>query len=293
MNISPSLRRGATPWLFLAPFLVLLALFTLYPLGQAVILATEQTFGLASHRFVGFGNFAALARDPLFWRALGNTALYAVLALAVQLPAALGLALALNRPDVRGRAFLRLVFFSPSLFGVVFVAMLFSIIFEPYTGLLNSSLHRLVGFPLDFPWLREHTMAALVLCSLWMYAGFNMIFFLAALQGIDPALNEAARIDGANAWQRLVHVTLPQIAPVTGFVVLLSLIGSFQLFELPYILLGGGGPENRGLTVVMYLYQAGFEMGDLGYASAIGWVLAAILVVLALLQRRWSSGDAS
>ena len=285
---APSLNGPRiAPWLFLAPFLLLFGLFTLYPLVKALVLAGQQTYGPATARFVGLGNFRFLAGDPLFWRALANTAVYAAASLLVQIPAALGLALLLNHPRIAGRGILRLVFFSPSLFGGVFVAMLFSVVFEPYTGLLNVGLHRLAGFDPAFPWLREHVMAALVLCSLWMYAGFNMIFFLSALQGVDGALLEAARIDGAGVWQRFRHITLPQIAPVTGFVVLLSLIGSFQLFELPYLLLGGGGPDNQGLTVVMYLYQTGFEMGDLGYASAIGWVLTAILVVLALLQRRW------
>ncbi|MEM6312976.1 MAG: sugar ABC transporter permease, partial [Planctomycetota bacterium] len=118
------------------------------------------------------------------------------------------------------------------------------------------------------------------------YVGFNMVYFLAALQSVDKSLLEAAEIDGANAWHRLLNVTLPAIAPVASFVVLLSFIGSMQLFELPYLLLGNGpGPENRGLTVVMYLYQTGFDTGDLGYASAIGWTLALILIAFALLQR--------
>jgi ABC-type sugar transport system permease subunit len=128
-------------------------------------------------------------------------------------------------------------------------------------------------------------MPALIIAALWMSVGFNMIYFLAALQNVSAECLEAAAIDGANAWQKFVHVILPDIAPVTGFVVLLSLIGSFQLFELPFILLNGPGPENRGLTVVMYLYEYGFEIGDLGYASAIGWTLALVLVGFTVLQR--------
>ena len=136
-------------------------------------------------------------------------------------------------------------------------------------------------------------MLALVLASLWMWTGFNMIYFLAALQNVDRDLVEASQIDGAGPWARFVHVVLPAIRPIAGFVLLLSLIGSFQLFELPFLLLGNGpGPDNRGLTVVMYLFQTGFQTGDLGYASAIGWVLAIILISLAIIQRRLSQSEA-
>jgi ABC-type sugar transport system permease subunit len=121
-----------------------------------------------------------------------------------------------------------------------------------------------------------------------MYVGFNMVYFLAALQSVNNDALEASAIDGASAWQRFRHVIIPDIQPVAGFVVLLSIIGSLQLFELPLILLNGPGPENRGLTLVMYLYQNGFERNDLGFASAVGWTLAIILMSLAFLQRRLS-----
>jgi ABC-type sugar transport system permease subunit len=273
------------PWFFIAPFLILFAVFTIYPLFQALLLSSQQTYGPEASQYVGTRNFTYLLTDPLFWIALRNTALFAAGSVFLQLPLSLGLAMWLNHPKVRAKSFFRLIFFTPALFGVVFVAMLFSLIFEKYTGLLNVILHRLVGFPLDFPWLEEYCMAALILSALWMYVGFNMIYFLAALQGVDTTLLEAASIDGANAWQRFLHIVIPAIQPVAAFVVLLSLIGSFQLFELPYLLFNGGGPENRALTVVMYLYQTGFETGDLGYASAIGWVLALILMGFALFQR--------
>jgi len=119
-----------------------------------------------------------------------------------------------------------------------------------------------------------------------MYIGFNMVYFLAALQSIDRDLMDAAKVDGAGPWQRFRHIIVPAIRPVAGFVVLLSLIGSLQLFELPYLILNqSAGPDYRGLTIVMYLYQNGFESGDLGYATAIGWVLAIILIVMTMLQQ--------
>ena len=225
--------------------------------------------------------------DPLFWKAVQNTTIFALVSVFVQLPLSLGLAMLMNRKDLKGRSFFRLVFFSPSLVGTVFVAMIFALVFEKRTGLLNVALHTMFGFDPDFPWLQEYVMPAIIIASLWMYIGFNMIYFLAALQAVSQELIEAATVDGANAWQRFQHITLPAIRPVGSFVLLLSLIGSFQLFELPYLLLNqSGGPNNQGLTIVMYLYQTGFETGDLGYASAIGWSLAILLGGFAVVQRR-------
>jgi ABC-type sugar transport system permease subunit len=274
------------PYLFMAPFVLIFGTFMVYPLLQSVVLAMQQTFGPRTAVFVGLTNFRDLFADRFFWLAMRNTLVYAVAAVALQVPLALGLALLLNRPGVKGRGLFRLIFFSPSLVGMVFVAMMFGLMFHEREGLVNILLRAVLPhFPREFPWLQRYVMLALIIATLWMSVGFNMVYFLAALQGVDRDSLEAAEVDGANAWQKFRFVILPDIAPVTGFVVLLSLIGSLQLFELPFILLNGPGPENRGLTVVMYLYQYGFEVGDLGYASAIGWTLALVLMGLLVMQR--------
>lgn len=269
----------------LAPFLLLFVLFTAYPIGRSLLLSTQQTFGPGTEVNVGLANYQAIFRDPLFYKALTNTTIFTLGSVFIQLPLSLGLAILLNRPGLRGRSFFRLIFFAPSLVGLVFVAMIFSLLLEKRTGLLNQALHAAVGFPLDFPWMQQVAMGALIIAALWMYVGFNMVYFLAALQNVSRELDEAAQIDGAGPWQRFLNVTLPAIAPVGAFVVLLSVIGSFQLFELPWIMFQGPGYDNRALTVVMYLFQAGFEVGDLGYASAVGWVLAVILIGAAGVQR--------
>jgi ABC-type sugar transport system permease subunit len=274
------------PYVFLLPFLAILVVFIAYPLYHSVILATKQTFGPKRSAFVGLDNFYFLASDPMFWKAVRNTSVFAAGSVLIQLPVSLGLALLLNRRDVRGRAVFRLILFSPSLVGLVFVAMMFSLIFEKNTGLVNVMLHSVFpAFDPEFPWLQQYVMPTLIIAALWMYAGFNMIYFLAALQNVDKGLVEAAMVDGASAWRRFLHVTIPAIRPIGTFVVLLSLIGSFMLFELPYILLSGAGPDNQGLTVVMYLYQMGWDQQDLGLASAIGWSLALLLGLFAIGQR--------
>lgn len=274
-------------WIFLAPFLLVVLVFVLYPLVQSTVLAFQQTYGPGTKTFVGTDNFTNMMTDPVFWTAVKNTVVYTLGSLFIQLPLALLLAMALNSPKLRGRGVYRLIFFSPQLMGLVFVSILAALMFEKRAGLINQSLHLFTNgeWSLDFPWLESHVMATLILISLWMYVGFNMIYFLAALQSVDDTLLEASEIDGAGPIARFRHVIVPAIRPVASFVVMLSMIGSLQLFELPFVLLdGSGGPGNQGLTVVMYLYQSGFEVGDLGYASAIGWVLAVMLIGLALLQ---------
>lgn len=280
------LQRKAAPYLFLAPFLILFAVFGLYPLIQSLYLSFHITSGPGARAFVGLANYAFIFTSPSFHRAVRNTLVFAMCSLFIQLPLSLALALLLNSRAVRGRGVLRLVFFSPNLVGQVFVAILFGVIFVPHFGVLNQALHFLVGTDLDTNWLGNPrlVMPAIVIASLWLYVGFNMVYFLAALQAVDKELYEAAQVDGAGPIQQFLHVTIPGIRHVAILVVLISTIGSFQLFELPYVMLRGPGPDNAGLTVVMHLYLNGFGTGDLGYASAVGWVLAALIFALALLQ---------
>ncbi len=277
------------PYLFVSPFLLIFAVFGAWPIIKSLILSLHATNGPKDVVFVGLANFRFLAADPDFHKAVSNTAQYAFWSVFLQLPLSLGLAVLLSQKWLRGREFLRLAFFSPHLLGQVFVGVLFSVIFIPQYGLLNKVLHAVAGVPLDTKWLANPSlvMPALVLTCLWMYVGFNMIYFLAALQAVDRELYDAAQVDGANGWQTFLAVTMPGIKPVAVFVLVMSTIGSFQLFELPYTMLGNSpGPDKAGLTVVMHLYQSGFVTGDLGYASAIGWTLALGVLIISLIQMR-------
>jgi ABC-type sugar transport system permease subunit len=271
---------------------VLFLVFTVYPLVWSVVMAMQYNNGPGVSEFVGLDNFKRLMQEPDWWKALRNTFVFAAGSILIQLPASLGLALLLNRPDIKARGFWRLIFFAPVLVGLAFVAIMFGLIFDKTNGLLNQVLVSISGWlpgwswDPEFPWLQEFIMPALIIAAFWMYVGFNMVYFLAALQNVSKDLLEAAQIDGANAWQRFLHVTIPAIRPIAVFVILLSFIGSMQLFELPFLLVGsGGGPGQQGLTVVMLLYDRGFNVGNLGYASAIGWVLAMILFAFALIQK--------
>jgi ABC-type sugar transport system permease subunit len=300
-------QQRSAPYVFVAPFVLTFLCFTLYPMVQSLFLAFFITSGPKSRVFVGFDNFRFLLGDPQFFKAVKNTAIFALCSVFLQLPVSLGLAVLLNSALVRGRNLFRFSFFSPYFLGSVFTAVLFGVIFAPRYGLANAALNALGRalaevLPVAGPWFLNHVpidrdwlntpgliMPALVLTALWMYAGFNMVYFLAALQAVDKDLLDAAAVDGANAWQRFWHITLPSIKPVAVFVVVLSTIGSFQLFELPFLMLrGSGGPGQEGLTIVMYLYQRGFIAGDLGYASVVGWTLALGVLVISIFQMRLS-----
>jgi ABC-type sugar transport system permease subunit len=232
-------------------------------------------------------NFHFILTDPDLWTALRNTATFAFFSIFLQLPLSLGLALLLNARQDRLKGFFRLAIFSPHLVGPVFVGILFNVMFMPRYGLFNRLLQAMLGWGLEQRWLSDPTlvMPALVIAALWMYVGFNMIYFLAALQNVDASLTESARIDGAGPWAVFWNVTLPSIKPVVVFVVVTSTIGSFQLFELPFVLLQNVfGPNNSGLTMVGYLYNHAFENGDLGTGAAVGWVLTLIILLITLAQ---------
>jgi ABC-type sugar transport system permease subunit len=277
--------RGS-PYLFVAPFVILFFCFMLYPLARSIVLSFYNTAGPRRSVFVGLGNYTFLLGDVLFWRAVANTVRYTILFLSLQIPISLGLALLLNNPAVRFRNFFRFAFFSSHLVGNVFVAVLFLLLLAPRQGLVNRMLGALPYFTSDLNWRGNATLAmpAIVLASLWLSIGYGMIYFLAALQAVDRELYEAAEVDGAGRWGRFWHVTLPGIRPVLVFILLVGTIGAFQLFELPYVFFDGPGPGYAGLTIVMYLYQQGFEFGNIGYAAAVGWMLVFMIFLVAMAQ---------
>jgi len=285
------LYKGSAPYLFLSPYVLLTSIFFIVPFVNAIMLAFYETNGPRSRAFVGLDNFRFLLHDTNFHAALLNTTIFALVSVCVQLPLAMGLALLLNGGGSRLRGIFRLIFFSPNLVGQVLVGILFSALFTFRYGLIPRGLQAFFHWGLDKQWLLDPPLirVAIVLASLWLWVGFNMVYFLAALQTVDKSLEEAARIDGANAWQVFWHVTLPSMRHVVVFVVIMTVIGSYQLFELPLTLLSesyGYGAKNAGLTLITYLNFMGFHSGDLGLGSAVGWVIALIIFTISLIQIR-------
>ena len=270
------------PYAFLAPFFALFGVFMVFPLFDSIRLSMYSVRGMRNETFVGLANIDRLIADPVFWTALWNTAYFALGSLLLQLPVALALALLLSNARLKGRNLFRLSFFSPVLISGVFIAVIFYLLYDRRYGLVNMVLGS------EIQWLQDPdlVMPALILAGVWRWAGFNMVYFLAGLQSIRRELYEAAAVDGAGTWQTFIHVTIPALKPVIAFVVITSMIGSFQLFDLPYVLTEGG-PGNASLTMVMYLYKHGFEFINLGYAATIGWALAVIIGVISIIQVRF------
>ncbi len=292
---APARKRKSpvAPYVFLSPYYLLTAIFFFYPLVAAIILAFYQTNGPRSRAFVGLLNFKFLLADPAFHQALANTATFAFWAIALQLPLALGLALLVDSIRDRHKAWFRLILFSPNLAGGVFVGKLFSVLFAPRLGLINQTLQATTGWGLEQAWLQDprFVMPAIVIAALWTGLGSAMVYFIAALQSVDQELVAAARIDGASRFEVFRHVTLPAIRPVSIILVVMTLIGAFQIFDLPLMLLyDGHGPNNSGYMIISYLNEVAFRQGDLGLGSAVGWVLAAIVALLTLGQLRLTRG---
>ena len=277
-----TMKPRYAPYAFLAPFFALFGVFMVYPLFDSIRLSMYSVRGMRNETFVGLANIDRLIADPVFWTALWNTAYFALGSLLLQLPVALALALLLSNARLKGRNLFRLSFFAPVLISGVFIAVIFYLLYDRRYGLVNMVLGS------EIQWLQDPdlVMPALILAGVWRWAGFNMVYFLAGLQSIRRELYEAAAVDGAGTWQTFIHVTIPALKPVIAFVVITSMIGSFQLFDLPYVLTEGG-PGNASITMVIYLYKHGFEFINLGYAATIGWALAVIIGVISIIQVRF------
>jgi multiple sugar transport system permease protein len=280
-------RREATAfYLCISPWLLGLVLFVLGPMLASLAFSLTRWDLLSPPRFIGLRNYERLLTgDPLFWQALKVTAVYTLFYVPIDLLGGLGLALLVNQ-KVRGISVFRTVFYLPSVLAGVAYVVLWMWIFNPQAGLINTLL-RYVG--IQGPrWLAspDWALPALLIMSLWGI-GRSMVLFLAGLQDIPEQLYEAAEIDGANRWQGFWRITLPLLTPVIFFNLVLSIISTFQTFTSAFVATDGG-PLDSTLFYVLYLYRQAFQFFNMGYASALAWVLFAIILVLTLLVVRSS-----
>ncbi len=276
-------------YVLLLPTLIGLLVFSLGPVAASALLSFTRWDGLTAPVWTGFENYRLLLNDPLFWTALRNTAYYTVGAVVPSVVLSLLLAIALNQ-KLRGIVIFRTLFFLPVVSPPVAIAILWGWLYNPQYGLINAALDRL-GLPLP-QWLADPAtaMPSIIIMSVWSGLGYNMVLFLAGLQGIPQELYEAATIDGANRWARFRHVTVPLLSPTTFFVMVLAMIGAFQLFDYVYIMTNGG-PMYATLSIVLYIYQMAFQNFKMGYASSLAYVLFIIIAIVTFvqfrLQRRW------
>ncbi|OQP07737.1 sugar ABC transporter permease [Geobacillus sp. 46C-IIa] len=286
-------RETGSAYLFLSPALFVLLLFIIGPIVFAVFLAFHkvQLLGTTSFEFVGLDNFARIADDTRAKIALWNTLKYVAIVVPCQTILALVLAATLNA-GLKGEKFFRIVYFLPTLTSSAVLTLIFMWMYNQ-NGLINHVLEA-VGLP-TYNWLGDPDVAlnAIMIMNIWSTAPYFMVIYLAALQDIPDSLYEAAELDGADAWQKFWHVTVPYLRPVTSFVVVMGLIGTFQLFDQSYIFsAGSGGPNNSTLTVVLLIYQYAFKtLGTMGYAAALAFALAIIILIATLLQRKLSKEE--
>lgn len=289
ISLRSALRRAFWPALFLAPGLAVFFAFNTYPLvkGLDISLRDWSVLPDAPSPFVGMKHYRQALEDPIFWVALRNTALYALVTVPGQI--VLGLAVALGLHQVaRFRTLLRTLYYLPVVTSWVVVSLIFKFIFAGDAGLANVVLRDRLGVVPDYvTWLAEPATALFVvmLLGIWKGIGWTMIIFLAGLQGIPRELLEAAAIDGAGPWQRFRHVTLPLLRPATLFVLVMLLIGAFNVF-ISVFLLTGGKPLHQTETLLTYMYHQAFDFLEFSYGAAISFVLAAIVFALSLVQLR-------
>lgn len=286
------LARRVTDWLtavsFTLPALILFGALVLAPILYALYVSLFNWGGFGSPSdYTGLDNYSRLAKDPVFLGDLWRGLLLVGFSVLVQLPFALAMAVLLNQ-KLRGRAVYRMLFFAPYVLSEVITGVLFSMIFAPDAGLADRVLGSVGLDGLGGLWFADQStvMPTLFLVMTWKYFGFHMMLYLAGLQGIPAELHEAARIDGAGAWQRFRYITLPLLGPTVRISAFLSVIGAIQLFDLVWVI-SQGGPDHASETMAITLFQFGFKRYEIGYASAISIALFLISLVFALAYQRF------
>lgn len=282
-----ALRQHTVGYSFMLPTIIIIVTFVLLPILYAVFLSFHKVtlLGGVSYDFAGLRNFERMIDDSKVWIALKNTAKYVLIVVPSQTLLALILAAALNS-RVRGRNFFRTVYFMPTVTSSAVLTLIFIWIFNN-NGILNEFLSML-HIP-TYSWLNDPKVALLgiMIMNIYSTAPGYMVIYLASMQDIPQTLYEAAEIDGANTWTKFWLLTVPLLKPVTFFVVVMGIIGCFQVFDQAYIVSrGDGGPNNSTLTIVLLIYKYAFQSMDMGYAAALAFLLAAVIMIFTLVQRK-------
>ncbi len=274
-------RHAAIGWCLAGPAVAVIGVFFVLPVGAGLALSLTDfdLYALADWRnlrFVGLRNYLHLLTTPLFWQALGNTFYFVVVGVPVSIGLSLGAALLLDARVARWQAFFRTALFAPVVTTVVAVAVIWRYLLHTRYGLVNQGLEAIGLHPIDWLGDPHWAMPAIILFAAWKNFGYNMVILLAALQAVPRELHESARIDGANAWRRLVDVTLPMLAPTLVMVGILTVSGYFQLFAEPYVMTQGG-PLRSTVSVLYLMYEEGFRWWNLGSASAVAFLLFIVI----------------
>ncbi len=272
------------------PTIFYFAVFILFPIAYSIWLSFLNWDGMSPDaRYIGFNNYIRLLSTSRFWNSMAVTGYYVIGLVPLRMICALFLAILLNQ-KIRGVAFYRTLYFMPVVTSMVAVSMVFLWIFDPTWGIANWILNTL-GLP-SSQWLADPTtaMPSLILMSVWKSVGYDMVIYLAGLQGIPDVYYEAAKIDGAGRWAQLRHITWPLLAPTTFFILVTAIIGATQVFDSVFVMTQGGPLESTSV-IVYYLYQEAFRFFHMGYAAAIAWVLFLVILALTLIQWKFLRRD--
>ncbi|XID93848.1 carbohydrate ABC transporter permease [Paenibacillaceae bacterium WGS1546] len=277
-------KEAAWGYFFIAPIMIGFLVFMLYPFAYSFYLSLTSSDGIVAPDFIGLNNYRNLLQDETFLRSLRVTVYFTLGTVPVGALLSLLAALLLNR-KMRFTTLYRTAFFLPVITSTVAIATVWKWLYNTDYGLINSILGNLGWY--QPPWLASERWAlfSVIIMSVWKNIGFNMVIFLAGLQGISPSLYEAAKIDGAGAFKRFVYITVPMLRHTTVFVVIMAVIGSFQVFDQVFVMTDGG-PAKSTTVVVYYIYQNAFKYFNQGYASAMAYVLFAIIFAVTLVQTR-------
>jgi len=275
-------------WLFLLPYLLFYVWFMLYPIYKGFVMSLHEWAIGIEPEFIGLGNYAEMLKDRHFWEALWHTVYFVVISTPSLVVVGLLLALIVNA-GLKGTTFLRSAFFLPHILSISVISSIWVFILQPYTGLMNTILHK-VGVVQEVFWLSDTNLAwvSILVATVWWTVGFNMVLFLAGLQEIPDDWYEAARIDGANAWDSFRHITIPSLRGVILLIVVLQSIASFKLFGQPW-LMTQGGPGTATRPLVQYIYETGFKANEMGLASAMSYVLFLVMILIAFFQFKFLS----
>ncbi|CAM4361453.1 sugar ABC transporter permease [Paenibacillus phoenicis] len=290
------LSQKNAPYLFIAPTLILLALFSLLPIAIALVISfTDMDLAgladLSNISFVGFDNYKEVLLDPSFQKSIFNTLFYVIIGVPLVIIISLLIALLINFGKARIFKAFRVIFYMPSVTNVVAVAVVWSYLYNPSLGLLNYILNSL-GFG-SVPWLQDPVMAkiSLIILAVWRAIGLNMIIFIAAIKGISKTYYEAAQIDGASNWRQTWSITIPLLRFAIFFVSITTMIGWLQFFEEPFVMTKGG-PLDGTISVALFIYNNGFQFSKFGYAAAGSFILFFAIILITLIQFRFQNKEA-
>jgi multiple sugar transport system permease protein len=288
------IRKHWTSYLFILPNLIGVLVFLAFPVVFAFYMSFTEWDVLTSPKFIGIANYTKLFTDDnLFWISLWNSTYYVILTVPASIVLGLGLAMAMNQ-SIRGITIFRAMLYIPVLTSAVAVAFIWRWILNSDVGLLNALLDKL-HLPSTIGWLTDphYAMISLAMMAIWKSVGYYAVIMFAALQGVPKTLHEAAQLDGAGAWRRFINITIPMIAPAILFVTVVSVIGSFQVFDQVFLITNNGGPGTSTYVYNLHLYNNAFSFFRMGYASAMAYILFAILFVITYLQLRIGRARAS